>query len=162
MGTEILIAQPKHSASGDDVLQAASECWSTIAAVAKSSVLEAISNHSLEEVVGHKMTIAMLNADCPQIEFDSVLETLNLAAYLLAQQTDIAIKFDGFNVHQAVTLTPEEARFGCTVRSSRFGGLEDVEISRGAVDFATTEQQLQFTGRGCVISKNTRMCGATS
>merc|ERR1712166_1603798 len=146
--TEILIAQPKHSASGDDVLQAASACWSTIVALAKSSVLVAISNHSLEEVVEHKMTISMLNAERPQIEFDSVLETLELAAYLLAQQTEIAIKFDGFNVHQAVTLTPEEARFGCTVRSSRFGGLQDVEISRGAVDFANTEQQLVEPGRG--------------
>merc|ERR1712166_634440 len=146
--TEILIAQPKHSASGDDVLQAASACWSTIVALAKSSVLVAISNHSLEEVVEHKMTIAMLNAERPQIEFDTVLETLELAAYLLAQQTEIAIKFDGFNVNQAVTLTPEEARFGCTVRSSRFGGLQDVEISRGAVDFANTEQQLVEPGRG--------------
>merc|ERR1712166_961754 len=145
---EILVAQPKHSVSGDDVMQAASECWSTIDTLIKISAFEAISNHSLEEVVEHKMTVAMLTAERPQIEFDSVLETLELAAYLLAQQTEIAIKFDGFNVHQAVTLTPEEARFGCTVRSSRFGGLQDVEISRGAVDFATAEQQLQFTGRG--------------
>ena len=77
------------------------------------------------------------------------LQTLQVAIgeaehVLSADSTSVA----GSDVHCTVTLTPEEAKFGCTVSSDRFGGLTSIVIERNTLALCTPSTRIETPGSG--------------
>ena len=147
---KLLVAPPSHSASEADVKGAADQCWATIPTTIKDGAVQVIFAQCLDGIRDHLSTILTLKESRPALPgLDVVVETLQEAARLLAQPpSSMTTYLDGWNVHHAIVLTPEEAKFGCTVEASRLGGSSDVVIVPGAVDLTREAQSIVEHGKG--------------
>eukprot|EP00729_Bicosta_minor_P015072 gene15072-17766_t len=147
---KLLVAPPSHSASEAGVKEAADQCWATIPTTIKSSAVQAIFAQSRDGIRDHLSTILTLKGSRPALPgLDLVVETLQDAARLLAQPpSSMSPYLEGWNVHHTIVLEPEEAKFGCTVKASRFGGSSDVVIVPGVVDFTLEAQSIVEHGKG--------------
>ena len=147
---------PARPDTAEKVADAKARAWQTLPMLVASRCKVAVDANDRNElhllrttVVAPVLTLPKLAGSPSKALSRTRLQTLQVAMEEAELALGVATTIvTGSDVRCTVTLTPEEAKFGCTVPSDRLGGLTSIVIAQNTLALCTPSTRIETLGGG--------------